>query len=247
MFYDSLSLAWAFSVFVCSTDIPVVVGEEQPGGLVIIRAPPARSSSQDVHPIHIVPQQPSIRASSVPVHPQTHLNGNSLRPPAKKLKADGVGNLQRARSTTPSLRTDHDTEEETRQSEDRQTTQSEIDVLKPRSRLPDSTNSSINPAFQFPPPEAGGVSRPQKPPSQQRGRIREMTQPLPLQETPEIRKNKIMRGEVLPGHTRRKSSLSRGKRISSTFESTGVIGEYTSRIRSLCCFPRQVSLIISSI
>lgn len=52
-----------------------------------------------------------------------------------------------------------------------------------------------------------------------------MSQPLPLQETPEIRKNKLLRGEPVAGKTRRKSSLTRGKRISATFENTGVIGE----------------------
>ena len=60
-----------------------------------------------------------------------------------------------------------------------------------------------------------------------------MSQPLPLQETPEIRKNKLLRGEPVAGKARRKSSLTRGKRISSTFENTGVIGESSRYFRPL--------------
>lgn len=112
--------------------------------------------------------------------------------------------------------------------------QTETDTLKQRSRPP----KTVNPAFQFPPPN--GTAKPRKQPSQQqqntsqtRGRIREVSQPLPLQETPQIHKNKLMRGEAVPGHTRRKSSLTRGKRISSAFENTGVIGE--------CAFPGVLS------
>ncbi|OJT05504.1 hypothetical protein TRAPUB_3682 [Trametes pubescens] len=44
--------------------------------------------------------------------------------------------------------------------------------------------------------------------------------PVAQQETPQIEKNKLIRGET--GH-RRRSSVSRGKRISSSYEATGVI------------------------
>jgi kinetochore protein Mis13/DSN1 len=59
--------------------------------------------------------------------------------------------------------------------------------------------------------------------------------PLPERETPEITKNKILRREIVGGERkrpvekdggRRKSSMTgRGKRVSSSFENAGVIGE----------------------
>lgn len=93
--------------------------------------------------------------------------------------------------------------------------QSEADALRRKSRAAEAASGSVDPSFQIPPPGPNSSG------SQMRGRIREMSQPLPLQETPQIQKNKLLRGES--GH-RRKSSLTRGKRISSSFENTGVIG-----------------------
>jgi kinetochore protein Mis13/DSN1 len=130
------------------------------------------------------------------------------------------------RDKPPNFRNDSaDFDEDAQQNEDVRQMQTETDTLRRRSRPPET----IDPAFQFPPPETLAKSKSHKPPSQpsERGRVREMSLPLPLQETPEIRKNKLMRGDpvVGKGSARRKSSLSRGKRISSTFENTGVIGE----------------------
>ncbi|KAI0091077.1 Mis12-Mtw1 protein family-domain-containing protein [Irpex rosettiformis] len=200
------------------------VGEEQPGGLVIIRAPSTRSPSEDPHGNRHPP-----RASPFPSNPLP--NGTSSKPPSKKLRSDipDIHTNSKERDKPPNSRSGLvDTDEDAQQSEDVRRMQSETDTLRRRSRPPET----INPAFQFPASSSNsnGVSKGLKAPSQQRGRIREMSQPLPLQETPEIRKNKLLRGESV-GKTRRKSSLSRGKRISSTFENTGVIAQPHTAVR----------------
>ncbi|KAI0342616.1 hypothetical protein BDW22DRAFT_1330457 [Trametopsis cervina] len=206
-----------------------LVGEEQPGGLVIIRAPSTRSPSEDSHGIRLG-SQPLPRATPLPPNPLA--NGSSSSHPSKKLRADASASNQvprkaKERDKPPNSREElPELEDDVQQNEDVRRMQSETDTLRQRSRPPEANN----PAFQFPPPRTttNGTSKSHKPSPQlqpQRGRIREMSQPLPLQETPEIRKNKLMRGDPVKGHTRRKSSLTRGKRISSTFENTGVIAQ----------------------
>lgn len=184
---------------------------------MIIRAPSTRSPSEDPQRT----QQP-LRTAPFPSNPLT--NGTSAKPPSKKQRTDvpGVHPKPKERDKPPNSRNGTvDLDEDARQSEDVRQMQSETDTLRRRSRPPET----INPEFHFPPPDSSLNGKGHKPSSQQRGRIREMSQPLPLQETPEIRKNKLLRGDPVVGKTRRKSSLSRGKRISSTFENTGVIGE----------------------
>ncbi|KAI0696953.1 Mis12-Mtw1 protein family-domain-containing protein [Cytidiella melzeri] len=201
-----------------------IVGEEQPGGLVIVRAPSTRSPSEDTHTIHIPPRASPLPSSSL-------ADGATSQPPSKKPRSD-VQDSQpkpKERDKPPNSHNGLPAfDDDAQQSEDVRQMQSETETLRRRSR----PLETINPAFQFPRPNANGTSNAHKPPSQpqQRGRIREMSQPLPLQETPEIRKNKLMRGELVvgKGRTRRKSSLSRGKRISSTFENTGVIARHAN-------------------
>ncbi len=97
--------------------------------------------------------------------------------------------------------------------EDVRQMQSETDTLRQRSQ---AAASSMNTDVEFP------ARTPRKPNSSSRRNI-DTTEPIALQETPQIEKNKAMRGES--GH-RRRSSVSRGKRVSSSYEATGVICEW---------------------
>lgn len=126
-----------------------------------------------------------------------------------------VGGKGKGRAVLPGVA---EVDEEVRQSEDVRRMQSETDNLRRKSRAAEAVTANANPAFQFPPSGASSKSSQSQP---SRGRIREMSIPLPLQETPQIQRNKHLRGDT--GH-RRQSSLSRGKRISSSYENTGVIG-----------------------
>lgn len=111
---------------------------------------------------------------------------------------------------------------------------------------------TLNPAFRFPVNgKANGKAR-------AKGGtgvvITDTSVPLPDGETPQIVRNKRLRegamaglgkgrapapsGETTPGGShRRKSSIGRGKRISSAFESTGIISEliFSVLLRGLDC------------
>ena len=107
--------------------------------------------------------------------------------------------------------------------------QSEAETLRRKSRAAESANGT-NPDFQFPAPSTNGrtPSKSTRPPpsSQSRGRptARETSQLVTEQETPRIERNKMMRSES--GSARRKSSLTRGKRISMSYANSGVISEW---------------------
>lgn len=204
----------------------VVIGEEQPGGLVIVRAPPTRTPpSQDAHP----DPQPS-RTSSVQPSQQHPPNSNASKPPSKKFKAAPETNLE---SSHPDSQATHQTNKgkgrdipaTQSQPEAAPTTSQTQPDVEPRSRQPPagmSVKSSIlNPAFQFP-----QRSTPT------RERIQDSSVPIPTSETPQIEKNKMMRGEM---PHRRRSSISRGKRASSSFENTGVISKCEYRFHSFLC------------
>ncbi|EKM58573.1 uncharacterized protein PHACADRAFT_171852 [Phanerochaete carnosa HHB-10118-sp] len=195
-----------------------LVGEEKPGGLVIVRASSAHPPhSQETPPTRPEPQQPQ-RHSSVPppsrTTPNGDVNGAHLARPSKKFRADSnvtsSSNKGEGREALGVV-VEADEDEAVRQM------RSETDMLR-RKSLAAAATTKLDPKFQFPAPEAS--SRSTKQPSQSRGRMREMSQPLPQQDTPQQERNKLLRGQS--GH-RRKSSLTRGKRISSTYESTGVI------------------------
>lgn len=183
-----------------------VNGEEQPGGLVIIRAPstPAGPSQS---------RQPSIQSQPAP--------GDPSKQPSKKFRADGTTTAARQlaknkdRQIQPSTRGEPEVDEDVRQM------QSETDTLRRKSQAAEQS--------------MGTLSIPKTPNRQQapysERRIREEVQPVPEQETPQIERNRFMR-EGGSNH-RRKSSLTRGKRISSSYEATGVICEYGS-VRSAC-------------
>ncbi|KZT00942.1 uncharacterized protein LAESUDRAFT_664952 [Laetiporus sulphureus 93-53] len=193
-------------------------GEEQPGGLVIKRAVPsysqildsaASSSSQSSAPSHAAPRATSSQTnhSSHPIDASRH--------PSKRFKADSsTATLPQSakgkeRELHTGVRPDHDVEEDVRRM------QSETDILRRKSQAAERSAGHLTSEIQFGPPRS---SRSHAPQSSQR--IRDTTQPLSQQETPTIERNRFMRDG--PG-SRRKRSLSRGKRISSSYEATGVI------------------------
>lgn len=118
--------------------------------------------------------------------------------------------------------------------------QSETDSLRRQSRAAEASKG-LNATFEFPPStngrQNGKSTRP--PAAQSRGRAttRELSQPLPDDDTPRIERNKSMRGDT--GQTRRKSSLTRGKRVSTAYASTGVISAFTSLF--LCLWRRALT------
>ncbi|KAH9830289.1 Mis12-Mtw1 protein family-domain-containing protein [Rhodofomes roseus] len=174
-------------------------GEEQPGGLVIVRAPSVPSET--------LQRPPSRQPSSQP------LPGEPSKPPAKKFRADGTTTTARQlaknkdRQIQSSSRADPEVDEDVRQM------QSEADTLRRKSHAAEQS--------------MGTLSIPKTPNRQQapysERRMRDEHQPIPEQETPQIERNRFMR-EGGSNH-RRKSSLTRGKRISSSYEATGVISQ----------------------
>ena len=207
-----------------------VLGEEQPGGLIIVRANSARPPhSQEIRPTINDPQPiPQPRHSSVPPPSRATFNGTltngvSVVHPSKKFKADSDASnstVTKGKARELATVTEADEDEDVRQM------QSEADLLRRKSQAAQAATANVPTTFQFPPPRPS--SKPSKP-TQQRGRIRELSQPLPLQETPQQERNKLLRGDL--GH-RRKSSLTRGKRFSSTYQSTGIIG--ASAVDCIC-------------
>lgn len=183
-----------------------VNGEEQPGGLVIVRAPSQANRTLHIEPL---PAEPRAASRQPSVQPQA---SQSTKPAAKKLRADGssraVGKAK-DRDVYATTRADPEVDEDVRQM------QSEADTLRRRSQAAEQVASAASGAFDFP-------ARTPRPATTSRRNI-DTVMPVAQQETPQIEKNKLMRGET--GH-RRRSSVSRGKRISSSYEATGVICEW---------------------
>ncbi|KAH9924106.1 Mis12-Mtw1 protein family-domain-containing protein [Amylocystis lapponica] len=186
-------------------------GEEQPGGLVIVRAPSARPwSAQGNDSVHLeAPSQTQTRAPSRP--PSTQLQPaiaeTSKHPRRTRSAAKG-----KDREIYASTRADPELEEDVR------LMQTETESLRRKSQASAQKSAGVlEPGFQFPPIKPHTKQQPSLP-SQ---RVRDTSLPVPMQETPQIERNKVMR----EGGHRRKSSLSRGKRISTSFETTGVISQ----------------------
>lgn len=214
---------------------PAAMGEEQPGGLFIVRAPTTRTTpSQDT----VADSQPS---RSAPIQPplQVPPPSNASKPPSKKFKASDSDN-QTDDPHIPSRQHDKGKAKEPPAASSNSThvatvsrthDSSENHRRPPRSTAP-TTSSSNNPAFHFPPPGTPSHDR-----------IPDSTIPIPTSETPQIEKNKMMRGEM----PRRRSSVSRGKRASSSFENTGVISECEYQFHPLVfCLLLPKTLIATS-
>lgn len=196
------------------------IGEEQPGGLIIVRAPISRpttpqnnfSSSQPSTTTTLAQSRPPPSLSQ-PI-PSSSIAGPS-KPPAKRFKADSsrAPTSAKPRDVPSSTREEPELDEDVRQME------SETVHLRQRSRAKDTIDSS----FKLPPSTPKHTS--QRYPS-------DVLHPLPDNETPQIERNKLLREGVhlpprtpqrTPQHSRRTSMSARGKRISTSFENTGVI------------------------
>lgn len=207
----------------------VLNAEEQLGGLRIIRAPtaaPRLTSEPPNSNLNVPPprppssqsRRPPSSADAVPSRPPSKKFRSGSQPPASRIKS---GSRSHIRGVTPSAQEDLDIEEDVRAMED------EADHLRRNSRAHTTIVSpSTNPTFQLPP-------RPPDPDTPKGTRT-----PLPSDDTPRIERNRQMRESAMAAITNgwspaagngtagghgRKSSISRGKRISSSFEATGVI------------------------
>ncbi|KAI6033370.1 Mis12-Mtw1 protein family-domain-containing protein [Pisolithus marmoratus] len=198
-----------------------LIGEAQPGGLVIVRAP---ASSQPVFAtVSRLPPPSRPHSSSQPLPSSTNAVGH----PSKKLKLDASSRAPTGAKQRDVMAT---TREEPELDEDIRQMENETDDLRRRSRAKESTNQSP----QFPSSSS----------STHRQHTADTIQPLPQCETPQIVRNKLMRqGPPLSNHdkeptsphsprtpqphqTPRRTSMSmRGKRISTSFENTGVISQ----------------------
>ncbi len=115
----------------------------------------------------------------------------------------------------------------------------EANHLRRQSRIPTVMDQNVNPAFAFP-RSADSTGK-----GKGKEIVVDISLPVAQDETPQIQRNKRLRegamaaianereedermgrGQERRTDHRRKSSLSRGKRISSGFESTGVISRF---------------------
>lgn len=196
------------------------IGEEQPGGLVIVRAPISRPTTPQNN---YSSSQPSTTTTRVPSRPPSSLSqpipsssiAGPSKPSAKRFKADSsrAPTSAKPRDVLSSTREEPELDEDIRQME------SETVHLRQRSRAKDTIDSS----FKFPPSTPKHTSQPYS---------SDALHPLPDSETPQIERNKLLREGVslpprtpqrTPQHSRRTSMSARGKRISTSFENTGVI------------------------
>ncbi|KAH8112630.1 Mis12-Mtw1 protein family-domain-containing protein [Phellopilus nigrolimitatus] len=244
-------------------------GEEKIGGLVIKRGPPTRPQpSQDTQP-------PLSRASPFETERSTNAGPSASKPPSKvsskpsTTKSTAGPAFARIRKKGKDRDVSAEGGGEREVEEDVRQMNTEADDLRDRSRasMASMTPAALRVDFQFPPSNppnpSAGKSRVRQlqeqagaapvnggafgtPPPQT---ARDTMMPIVEQETPQIKKNKLFRGESMQrpapidfgkppsnvsgsgpsseessGHSRRRSSLSmRGKRSSSSFESTGII------------------------
>ncbi|KAF8150159.1 Mis12-Mtw1 protein family-domain-containing protein [Crassisporium funariophilum] len=209
--------------------------DEGQGGLLIVRAPEFQFSSQPATSTNAEQLPP--RFSSQPTTAASV--ASSSKPPSKKFRADSQPPTARPRAmsqTKSGLRTsvafstvheDFEVENDVRAMED------EADHLRRNSRVHTTIDVSLlsaNPAFQ---PEPSRTKR--------KSKITDISTPLPDDETSKIERNKQLRSGAMAaikngrttsetngrnpaqGHRRKSSVGGRGKRISNSFEATGII------------------------
>lgn len=228
-----------------------IVGTEKIGGLVITRGAPSRSQSTQP------PLAPS-QATPALVDDGPVAGPSTIRKPPSKPPSSNGTNLSRVRrkgremDTRGEVEGDGDVEEDVRQMN------SETADLRDRTRasIANMTPGAKEIDLDLPPTNTINgkplKSKVRQLKTQQGGKSaivetptkggREGMMPVMEQETPQIAKNRLMRGEQkVPsslgigvssngqqgGLTRRRSSFSsRGKRSSSSYESTGIISQF---------------------
>ena len=177
-------------------------GDEEAGSLVIMGASSStdKTSSQEPPSVH-----PPSRSRSLSISSQ------ATGPPLKRLKTLPLAPSSSKRkplSSSQSIRDEREAEEDVRRME------SEADQLRRKSRASEDTVGFADPPF---PLQTGGAKRRTTP------GYTDTTQPVDVQETPKQNRNKTLR-EYGSVNGRRSSSGLRGKRVSTSYEATGVIG-----------------------
>lgn len=177
-------------------------GGEEAGGLVIVRATSSTDKTSSQEPPSL---QPPSRSRSLSVSSQT------TGPPLKRFKSLASvpsSSTHKPPNSSQSVRDERETEEDVRRME------SEADQLRRKSRASEDTVGFANPPF---PLQAPGTKRRTTP------GYSDTTQLVDVHETPKQNRNRNLRenGSV---NGRRSSSGSRGKRISTSYETSGIIG-----------------------
>ncbi|KAF8650299.1 hypothetical protein AX16_005307 [Volvariella volvacea WC 439] len=235
----------------------LIGAEEQPGGLLIVRATPTsfppsqplNSERPSAQPPSRPPSQQALRQAPPSTLPSSQpIPSTSLKPPQKKFRAESqpppstsaLRNGYKTNSLTRSrdFSNDEDMERDVREME------SEVDALKRSSRAHVSTDTSINSSLRFSSLGPGGPNGKERSIDKSKSKVVDVSLPLPEHDTPTIVRNKKLREGAMQaisngpqpqrsmseepsetsGSRRRRSSFSsRGKRISSSYQATGVI------------------------
>ena len=177
-------------------------GDEEASGLVIVRAASSTDKTSSQEPPSL---QPPSRSRSLSVSSQVQ------GPPLKRFKSVAsvpTSSDRKPPSLSQGIHDEGETEEDVRRME------SETDQLRQKSRVSEDTAGFANPPF---PLQAASAKRRTTP------GYTDITQPVDVHETPKQNRNKSLRenGSV---NGRRSSSGSRGKRISTSYENSGIIG-----------------------
>jgi len=221
--------------------VDLVNHEENPNGLLIVRASesqpshsqPTRTNHSDIHPPPFSSQ------------PSSSAHVGFSEPPSKKFRTDSqplprIRDVSRLKSSSRDRATegsDLEVEKDVKAMDD------EADRLRRLSRVRSTVDSSLlpsQPSLQFPSrSEPPGTGRKGK------GKAFDVSTPLSEQETSTLERNKRLTADamatiangrrrdtdmIMPTAThRRRSSVSgRGKRVSSSFEATGIISGYST-------------------
>lgn len=183
-----------------------------PSSSTLTTAPPPRPpSSKGSHRSKRPPDKPNVPALD-------EFDASVSAEAAKKAKGKG-----KAREIVDPTRQDLEVEEDVRR----------MDAERERLRVREvqaQSQATLAPEFKDPLLPPSSIPRRRQTgfavgttPTTPGGTVIDMTQPIPLRDTPTIDRNRVMRGEPVE---RRRSSLSRrGKRASSSFEHTGIIRE----------------------
>jgi len=224
-----------------------VFNAEEPSGLFIVRAPPHSFSTVPSTSSSVQSSAQSIsRTSSSP------FSTSQQHTQIKRLRASAQPPSSRYPHPAPSpIPEEAEVEEAVRAMNDEVNS---LRSIRRQSYVPTMMDQNIDPAFQFShlEPETG------KKPLSGKGKAREilvdMSAPLEQDETPQIQRNKRLREGAMAAiaseregdqendngrgrgndrgtNHRRRSSVSRGKRISSGFDLTGIISEQINSLK----------------
>lgn len=218
--------------------------EDNPNGLLIVRA----SDSQPSHSEPTHTKHSDVQIPRFPSEPSSSTHVGFSQPPIKKFRADNQP-LARIKEVSQTKNVTRDQAAEGSDMEvekDVKAMDDEADRLRRLSRA----RSTVDPSLLSSQARMHFPSRSEPPGTSRKGKSKalDISTPLPSQETPIIERNKQLRSGLIAtnrrGHEtdmgtptethRRRSSVSgRGKRVSSSFEATGIISGYPTDVPSL--------------